>query len=407
MSPRAVCVVLAAALAALAPGAGALAQSAPTPGDAAEARRALAEAQGAGQVARVRAERLESDAARTGEAAARTAQETAAVAARIQQAEAEAAADEARISLIEQQRAGLRADLAARQRPLMQLTAALQRLARRPLVLALLRPGSVRDAVHMRALIETMIPEVQRRTAGLRAAIARGQALQQQARAAQAALRREQQALGQRRQALAGLETRQRLAARAVSGDADRESERALAFAEQARDLGGLVTIMDKAGALGDALAALPGPILRPTRPDTAAVVAVETTVARPANAGPSPYLLPVTGRLVAGFGAAGASAPTHGIALAPRAGAIAIAPAAGRVAFAGPYRGYGQIVIITHAGGWTSLVTGLARLDVAVSDNLVVGAPLGVVGPGQPVLNLELRQGGTPVNPLDLIGRK
>jgi septal ring factor EnvC (AmiA/AmiB activator) len=71
-------------------------------------------------------------------------------------------------------------------------------------------------------------------------------------------------------------------------------------------------------------------------------------------------------------------------------------------VVFAGPYRGYGKIVILEHAGGWTSLVTGLFLLDAHVGEVLIAGAPLGQAGPGRPVLTLELRRDGTPVNPLE-----
>jgi len=377
-----------------------LAASAPPPQDPAEARRALAEAQGAASAARTRAERLEADAAQAGAAAERTAREAAAIAARVQEAEAGVAAAEVEIGLLGQQRAALRADLSRRERPLLELTAALQRLSRRPLATALLRPGSVSDAVHTRALIETMVPEVRRRTAGLRSEIAKGQALEARARAVEGTLRNEQAALAGRRQVLAGLETRQRLAARNVAGNADRESERALALAEQARDLGGLVGALDKAGALGAELAALPGPVLRPPRPEASEVI-VATPV--PSQTAPLvPYLLPVNGRLLSGFGNPGAGLASRGIALVTRPGAIARAPAAGRIAFAAPYHGYGQIVIVSHPGGWTSLITGLARLDVRVGDAVVAGSPLGVTGPGKPVVNLELRQGGRPVNPLE-----
>jgi len=79
-------------------------------------------------------------------------------------------------------------------------------------------------------------------------------------------------------------------------------------------------------------------------------------------------------------------------------------------VAFSGPYRGYGEIVIIAHPGRWTSLVTGLARLETRVGDMVVAGSPLGVAGPGRsgagPVIGLELRREGTPVNPLELVAR-
>ncbi|MGC1270988.1 MAG: peptidoglycan DD-metalloendopeptidase family protein, partial [Croceibacterium sp.] len=81
------------------------------------------------------------------------------------------------------------------------------------------------------------------------------------------------------------------------------------------------------------------------------------------------------------------------------------VAPAPGRVAFAGPYRGYGRIVILEHAGGWTSLVTGLARTDVQVGDQLVGGAPLGIAGRSSPVVTLELRRLGEPVDPLPFVG--
>jgi septal ring factor EnvC (AmiA/AmiB activator) len=95
-----------------------------------------------------------------------------------------------------------------------------------------------------------------------------------------------------------------------------------------------------------------------------------------------------------------------RGIALAPPAGALVDAPAAGRAAFAGPYRGYGNIVIIEHPGGWTSLVTGLARLDAQVGEQLLAGSSLGTVGAGQPIVTLELRRDGNPVNPLEFVRR-
>ena len=109
----------------------------------------------------------------------------------------------------------------------------------------------------------------------------------------------------------------------------------------------------------------------------------------------------------MAGFGTERPGQPrSRGVTLLARPAAQLVAPAAGRVVFAGAYRGYGQIVIIEHAGGWTSLVTGLATLDVEVGDRLVGGSPLGVTGPGQPLVTLELRKDGQAVNPLDQLGR-
>jgi septal ring factor EnvC (AmiA/AmiB activator) len=79
------------------------------------------------------------------------------------------------------------------------------------------------------------------------------------------------------------------------------------------------------------------------------------------------------------------------------------VAPWDGRVEFAGPFRGYGQILIIEHGDGYHSLLAGLERIDVAVGQALVAGEPVGVVksGEGKPSLYLELRRHGQPIDPL------
>lgn len=371
-----------------------------------DAQSALRSAEAQGREAQLRAEAFERQAAGATAAADKTAQESAAIAARVQQAEARIAENEAKVRLIAQQQLALRAELAQRQKPVVELTAALQRLSRRPAVFSLLRPGSLQDAVYLRAVLETMLPEIGRRTAGLRAAIERSKQLQRSAEQASAELRASQVELGQRRQLLATVEARQRLDSRSASGSADREAERALALAEQARDLTSLMGELDKAGRLRAQLAALPGPVLRPAQPQGNAIAPMAETPAPTVNA-PAPYQLPVAGRLLTGFGnGAAGQAESRGIALGARAGAQAVVPGAGRVAFAGPYQGYGAIVIIEHGGGWTSLVTGLATLNVRVGQTVIAGAPLGQAGPGRPVLTLELRKDGTPLNPLDFLRR-
>ena len=374
------------------------------PGATREAlRRALAERREAEQ----RSERLEAAAAQAVEAAEKTAREAAALAARIQQAEAGIAAAEARIALVDRERASLREELGSEQAPVIRLTAALQQFSRRPVALSVLRPGSVKETVYTRALLASAIPVVRERTAHLRVRLARSRELRRQAEQAAGVLRAEESGLAERRRQLAELETRQRLASREASGSAAREEERALALAEEARDLDALLGELGRAGELRRRLARLPGPVLRPARPEDTRLAAAAAPAAQQSAtaAPPSPYLLPVTGRTVRGFGAADAVGASTGITLAPRGGAQAVAPAAGRVAFAGPYRGYGRIVIIEHDGGWTSLVTGLARLDVRVGEMLVGGAPLGIAGQGQPAVSLELRRNGEPVNPLQYVG--
>lgn len=109
-----------------------------------------------------------------------------------------------------------------------------------------------------------------------------------------------------------------------------------------------------------------------------------------------------VIGRYGQANGADGASA--KGITISTRSAAQVVAPFDGRIVYAGPFRGYGQILIIEHGGRYHTLLAGLERIDAVVGQWVLAGEPLGVMGgtgESKPELYLELRRTGAPINPL------
>ena len=52
----------------------------------------------------------------------------------------------------------------------------------------------------------------------------------------------------------------------------------------------------------------------------------------------------------------------TRGVFVATRAGAQVVTPADGHVEFAGPFRSYGQLLILNTGGGYHVLLAGLGK---------------------------------------------
>lgn len=370
---------------------------------AAQLTRAQAEAVDAEQ----RAARLLAEADSVTRDADRAAREAAALAAQIQQTEAQIAIAQAEFSLAQSEREQVAEALAQRRRPLVQLTAALQTMAQRPTMLSALQPGSLRETVYVRAVLDGAVPIVRDRTTALRSDLERGLALEREAARALASINASEAELRQRRSGLEELAVQRRLASRTAQADAARERDRALVLAEEARDLDGLVDELTSAALLREQLAALPGPILRPVRP-VAAEVLVDREPTSEADAEPITisYQLPVQGRIVQGYGEQRSSGlRSNGLTITPSEAAQVVAPAPGRVAFSGPYRGFDRIIIIEHPGGWTSLITGLERTSVEVGESLLAGSPLGNAANSAPSVTIELRRDGEPINPLNFIG--
>lgn len=117
----------------------------------------------------------------------------------------------------------------------------------------------------------------------------------------------------------------------------------------------------------------------------------------------------PVRGRLIEGFTSERARA---GVALSTQQGALVSAPAAGVVVFAGPLRGYDEVIILEPDVGVRLVFAGIGDRFVERGDMIDAGDALGAM-PDAPseqdplqlqsrqILYLEIRLEGLPVDPL------
>ncbi|MDE8344598.1 MAG: peptidoglycan DD-metalloendopeptidase family protein [Acidocella sp.] len=115
----------------------------------------------------------------------------------------------------------------------------------------------------------------------------------------------------------------------------------------------------------------------------------------------------PVAGRIVQNYGASTLAGPAEGVSYDAAPGARVTTPCAGTVMFAGSFPAYGLMVIADCGQGTSLVLAGMAHLDVATGERLARGQPIGSMlgynpqDPAHlPVLYVELRQNGHPVDP-------
>lgn len=114
---------------------------------------------------------------------------------------------------------------------------------------------------------------------------------------------------------------------------------------------------------------------------------------------------LPVQGKIITQFGEKlDEGLPLQGIRLETNKGAPVIAPYKGEVLFVGPFRNYGNILIIKHDDELHSLIAGLEKINTIVGHKVITGEPLGTISNDngiKPIVYYELRDHGTPINPI------
>ena len=114
----------------------------------------------------------------------------------------------------------------------------------------------------------------------------------------------------------------------------------------------------------------------------------------------------PARGPVVTAYGEQMSKGVTSkGIIIKTRSQAQVISPYDGTVIFAGPFRGYGNLIIIEHGQGYLSLLAGLEEVDCELGQMLLAGEPVGQMPEsGDTRLYVELRKDNHPINPLTWI---
>src|SRR3546814_14470091 len=133
-------------------------------------------------------------------------------------------------------------------------------LSRRPPATALVQPGSISDLVHLRAVLESVLPVIQARTAGLRSELQKSRQLRARADQARASLVASRRALADRRAQLRQLAVRKRVAPRALTSTANLEANRAISSGATARDIVDLMDQLRVSGKVRGELAHIPRP---------------------------------------------------------------------------------------------------------------------------------------------------
>lgn len=288
--------------------------------------------------------------------------------------ETKAAAAHARLTTLAAQDKALSARIASNRAQLTRLLSALQLMSRDPPPPLLVSPHRANDAVRAAILIRSVEPELKKRAEALSA-----QAHEIDRVRRQVALENEGLLL-----------TESQLA------------DRRAAIQKLAREKGALEESLDPSARD----AALKAQEAARDAPDPSALVQRFQTaqLQSPAilNAAPTRLLAPVAGQLVRRFRQT-AAGRAHSEGMAWRASPLAEvrAPAGGVVDYAGPLRGWGQVVVLKLDDHLRVVLTGLERCDTAPGRSVAAGEPIGILGRAPaPEVYLELRRDGAPIDP-------
>lgn len=301
---------------------------------------------------------------------------------------------ESELRVLEAREKAAAADFRARQAQLAEILAALQRLSLRPPVTLASRSDDANDAVRSALLLRSLIPELERRVERLKAEIEAYTRLKEAVRMRRGNVADADSALSRERQALLALIEQKQTLLRESEQEQEANQARLAALTAEAENLRELLAKLRQEKVQRKAEPA----------PRAAALTEPEKGKMRSFAAARGKLTFPAAGTVASRFGPEEKYGElSKGVMITARPGAQAVAPFDGQVVFAGPFRGYGRILIIEHRDGYHSLIVGLARIDATVKQWVLAGEPVGIVGErdGQSAqLYVEIRHNGRPIDP-------
>ena len=336
----------------------------------------------------------------------------------------------AKLEGLKGQEATIRASLAKRRDVLAEVLGALQRMGLNPPPAILVKPEDALSSVRSAILLGAVVPELRSQTEILVSDLKELSRVTGSIEAERTRLTTtvgEQVAEKQRLTML--LQAKRKLQADTESALAE-EKQKSQDLAAKAKSLKDLIASLEEDAAAkrsaDDAARAAAQKAAAEAKTEAEAAAAKAELAALPipeanqlAAAAPFSALkgqvaLPVTGKIKRRFGSSDGNGSTMlGDMVATQSGSIVTAPADGKVLYAGPFRSYGQLLILDAGDGYHVVLAGMAGLNVASGQSVLAGEPIGAMGEARvasasasvdesstPELYVEFRKDGKPVDP-------
>jgi septal ring factor EnvC (AmiA/AmiB activator) len=360
------------------------------------------------------ARKLDDDAQAVGEDRRKLNQTLIDTATRIRQVEDRIAATETRLKPLDESERTLRGSLEGRREAISKILAALQRIGHRPPPAVFVRPDSALEQLRTAMMLGAILPDMRHDAQAIAEDLSGLMRVRKDIAGERERLTSDLATLsGDRQRMTALIDERQRRQGE-LEKSRDDERQRAAALGRQAESLKDLIAKLEQgmdpsmraarqAGRAPDDLKSGLAALKDPGRLNPAINFSAAKGMLK----------LPVSGTKTRDFGASdGLGGTEKGISVVTRAGAQVTAPCDGWVAYAAPYRSYGQLLILNPGDGYLVLMAGMDHNSVEVGQFVLTGEPIAVMGSGpqvasailtgssQPVLYIEFRKDGAPVDP-------
>ena len=331
---------------------------------------------------------------------------------------------EQRMSSLLDEESTLRKSLSARRGVLSNVLAALQRMGRKPPPAIVVRPQDALSAVRSAMLLGAVVPELRGEAEELAGDLQHLVALKAEQVRERDRMRADASALAEERARIQLLAEDKRNARAASQEELAAEQKRSEELAAKATSLKDLIASLEAevAASADAAAAAKKAEEQNQAAVDSGSAPANPGTLGAPNRIAPAVAFantkgmlpMPVNGVELKRYGDPdGLGGSTQGLSIATRGGSGVSSPTDGWVVYAGPFRSYGQLLIINAGGGYHILLAGMERIDVELGQFVLAGEPVAVmgsrllasnnvdgVGVTQPVLYVEFRKDGTSIDP-------
>jgi septal ring factor EnvC (AmiA/AmiB activator) len=338
---------------------------------------------------------------------------------RLRATEKEIGAIESRLEQLHENEDGIRQSLHERRDVMAEVLLALQRMGRTPPPAILSRPEDALAAIRGSIIAGAVLPDIRIEAEALAADLEELNALTARIENERDSLRIRYLDLGEE-QARIDLLVEAKQAQRRQTEDALKaEREKAAQLAGQAESLQTLIERLESevaaAAEAAEEARRATAATARAGRGEAARRLADTSRIAPAVHFVDAKGLLtwPATGDRILGFGDPdGLGGESQGLSIATRPGTSVLAPADGWVVYAGPFRSYGQVMILNAGDGYHIVLAGMERIDAGLGQFVLSGEPIAAMGStrlatigdiehtsAQAILYVEFRRDGTAID--------